>query len=123
MRIKITDVELSKEKLKVGFSTEYGNAYGEWQGQKPTVGEIYDVEVDIDKKLVWNRDISYSAFSETKIFFEKGISIVAQVERSQEGLIELRLGNTLLAIEVDSDLDIVNKYVQLTVEKIILFPF
>ena len=61
MKIQITKVFTENaKKIVVEFSSLVGECKAIWMGGKPSLGNIYDVEIDVESKLTWGEDILLS---------------------------------------------------------------
>ena len=84
------------------FSTAFGNGVGTVVGTKSNEPKI-DVEIEIESVLQWGVDIVDTTSSSPRISFSDGITeINALVEfLHEDNLVSLRLGDSILSIEVD----------------------
>jgi len=95
---KVTDADLQQ----VEFLTEWGPGIGIWKGIYPTIGQSYEIEIDIDTMLQTGVDMVVVAAENTpsmRTVADKAI-IVGQLERNEDdGVAIIRMGNSVLMVE------------------------
>ena len=57
MEVLINEIRQEGLNIIVFFSSNFGDAKGFWIGENPKINEFYQVEVDINDKLIWNQNI------------------------------------------------------------------
>lgn len=98
MRITIVKINVVDSNVFVDFSTEYGEAIALWEGEIPTAGLEYYVEIDVEDTLVWNKDITRNESEECslKMLCDK-ISLAGILDSVDcDGYSVLRMGNNIV---------------------------
>jgi len=79
-------------------SNTLGKLTVRWIGSKPILNSEYDVELDIEKTLVWGKDIILSKTVKHFIMTEKALTVLNGVLESvdADGYAILRVGNSIV---------------------------
>lgn len=108
----------------VEVSSPYGIFCGTYVGEKMSMGETHDVEIDIPNVFALD-DFKISDTQSFNIVTSNGITTInGLVEEIDNDLIFIRFGLDLIAIEIISDAEyksLLNKYVSLAFDKIALY--
>lgn len=105
MKINIKEIKSELSRNIVVFSTEFGSAKAIWQGDTPRPNLEYFVEMEISNILTWGRDIirvdecSYSVGMEGDVLYF--IGYIESID--DDGYTVIRLGDSIIAIEVDGN--------------------
>jgi len=80
--------------------TCFGNIHVRWIGEKPGIGKIYHIELDIADHLEWHIDITLSCNNNSSITYdEKSISLFGVIESVEDdGFTILRLGQSMVPL-------------------------
>lgn len=102
MKIKIEKVSIISGNRKVGFSTEYGNAIANWDGDLPEEGKEYFVEIEIGETFTLGNNLKICDEGKFSIGMEEdSISLTGCLESIEEdGYAVLRLGDSIVSLEV-----------------------
>lgn len=102
MKIKIEKVSIISGNSKVGFSTEYGNAMANWNGDLPEEGKEYFVEIEIGQTLTLGNNLKICDEGKYSIeMVESSISLTGCLETiDEDGYAVLRLGDSIIPLEV-----------------------
>ena len=124
MKVKIHQAFQENTSLVVGFSSEFGSAEAVWNGQKPLTHNEYQVEVDIEDTLSWDRDVVISTRQHCNIGQKKdAVNIsgyLCSVE--QDGYAVLSLGDNIVAFMAVGNPPLVGSCITLSTKSISLTP-
>lgn len=118
MNITVMSVGIRlKDRCMVTFHSEQGTANAYFAGEAPIVGSQYEVEIDIPNVLIWDMDVTPSETAEYSIKNEREFTILTgQLESSfDEGCYDVRLGSSLISLELLGDPYPMGTYVQIKV--------
>jgi hypothetical protein len=123
MRVKITKIFAENEEgIDVEFSTELGNCKGIWQGLKPIIGGIYEIEIEIPYALKWKHDIF---LAQNKIFQirinESNVSLIGILESNEGNFSSLKLGNDIVLLETEGIPFEEKKFIEILTEKLLIY--
>lgn len=102
MHIKVLGwTEGEDAKGKVFFSSEHGNGWAVWAGQRPEVGHEFSVEIDIPGTLEWGTHILPAESGGAALREVDGrMHLIVWVESvCEDGCIAARLGDSLLLLD------------------------
>ncbi len=102
MKIKVERMDDDPNGVHIDFSSEYGTSTALWVGEKPTLGAIYDVELEIDDDLVWGESISTTTNNRTTIGLEEGMFIVvgSVINLEEDGCLSIAVGDSVILLDV-----------------------
>lgn len=125
MLIKIIENLAETDSLKVKFSSEFGNGTALWSSShpKPKAGEEYDVELEIDEIFTWG----LNAKAQTKVLesintIESKTVITAKAISIQQNCTALKIGKTIILIELKEPPTHPLNHIELTLKKLQLYP-
>jgi len=97
MKVKIIKISVCNSKTKVMCQTDYGSVSLYWMKNNPKVNQIYDVELESNEMLIWNKNIFLSQ-EENAICDENNlIKIVGDLETiDADGYLVLRIDNNII---------------------------
>ena len=96
MKALVVGVQPSESGVIVSLKTEYGLLSGGWDGTLPAMNETVHVELEFDADEVRpSPQHSFTVSSPTP----KVVSLTGIVESYHEGLLDLRLGTSLVTVE------------------------
>ncbi|MGI2298152.1 hypothetical protein [Paenibacillus sp. GXUN7292] len=102
MKVKIIEINNIDDKIKVTFLSELGEGLGYWQGTNPEINNTYFVELDIQETLVFGNNISKILNHPNSILISDEITtIIGKIEFIEDNCIILRIGKSIIIIEVD----------------------
>ena len=79
-------------------NTPFGSINVIWHGDNPELGKVYDVELDIDKVLVWGKDVLLANSGDFAIVCNGGSTMLHGVLESvdADGYAVLRMGDYII---------------------------
>lgn len=124
MRTHINQVHEDQSKLFVEFYSPNGNGIGLWNGTAPKIGDTLDVELDIDEVFSWQKNIKHS--SDKKLLITT-INNTTQITAKlilgiNDNCAALKLGDSIILIEVEEPVPRKSGLVQITTTKLNLYP-
>lgn len=104
MKIKIEKLAITNSIIFVDFSTKYGVAVAQWIGAQPNLGDQYDVELEVDEKLTWGKNIFPITNVEISMSFESDLfNLVGEVVANEEdGCVVLAMGENVVLLDVEN---------------------
>lgn len=126
MQVKITRIMNNnlKPHSLVEFETHYGGGVAYWYGSLPNIAQVYDVELEIEDVLIWNKTVVGVSKREFVVSYQnESLILQGEIERiSPEGIIYLRLGESIITFETrESFSTLAQAYVKIHVKKAILY--
>ncbi|NMX94480.1 MULTISPECIES: hypothetical protein [unclassified Pseudomonas] len=124
MIVKILSVFTHRDKPYVNYETSAGCGVATWIGPTPKVGEHIDVEFDLSDIFCWKDNITQSPQHEEKIeIIDSTTYITAElILRSDDNCAALRIGSSIILIDLKEKPDHAPKYVNLKTTNISLYP-
>lgn len=124
MKIRVTDTFLKQNILHVSFHSPIGEATALWGDIAPKIGEIIDVEFEFEEIFSWSINVKPTAEKSSKIKMENSlIQITAElVQADEDGCAALKLGDSIILIELDGPLSQKTGFVELSATAIQLYP-
>ncbi len=103
MRATIEKILIEKKDgIAVECRTEFGSWRALWVGEKPVLGNMYDIEIDIPSIFAWGNDI---VLCEQRTFEmkenEQTVSLIGMVDSVEDTLFSLKLGKDSISIEAE----------------------
>ncbi|MBP1903700.1 hypothetical protein J2Z32_000312 [Paenibacillus turicensis] len=124
MKIIINSYEENNEKIKVVFSSEFGEGIALWQGTHPKEGMSYDVELEIPNVLKWSKDIHetnshlYSIKTiNNRVCFEREFESVSD----EDGCMVVRFGNSIILLETEGVPTGVQSFLRFETDNLIIY--
>jgi hypothetical protein len=123
MKIEITHSSLHHQATHVKFHSPFGNGIGVWRGIAPKLGELLDVELDIDEVFSWRKNIMPSSRKSPLITVINGTThITAElIPGTSDECAALKLGDSIVLIELDGPLTQTSGFVELNATQIYLY--
>lgn len=124
MKIQIIDLIPDHNELNVSFHSANGDGIALWKGATPEVGEVLDVEFDLDDIFSWGKNITPSSASTSKIENKNGVTfITAQlIQRAGDECAALKLGSSIILIELEVPIVYGSNFVEVRINRIYLYP-
>lgn len=124
MKILITEIFESQSELLVRFHSEIGNGIDLWNGVTPKTGDTLDVELDINEVFSWQKNIESSSTEASLITaINSTVQITAKlIQGANENCVALKLGDSIILIEIEESLPQKSCFVQITTTKLHLYP-
>lgn len=124
MKILITEIFESQSELLVRFHSEIGNGIALWNGVTPKTGDTLDVELDINEVFSWQKNIESSSTEASLITaINSTVQITAKlIQGANENCVALKLGDSIILIEIEESLPQKSCFVQITTTKLHLYP-
>lgn len=127
MHIQVTDVLTDDETgvVMVEFSTPFGSGVGEWKDAAPERYTHHEVEVEVDTRLVWNKDIEPIGDDHFLIDYDVDhlVTLQGQIEMfDDDGVTYLRVGSGLVMLTTEGDPLPLDMFVRVHAPKISLIP-
>ncbi|KAB3531123.1 hypothetical protein [Alkaliphilus serpentinus] len=121
MKILIDRVINAEEDIFIEFSTDFGVGRAVWNGNRnPETSKEYNVELDITDVLSWGKDVILSKEKQYGITLkEEDVLITGVLEKIYEdGIVDLRFGNSILQLEIEGDDLPMGKYVEVKADSL-----
>ena len=100
MRITVTAVSEDSPPV-VAFETPIGGGTGCWFAERPTPGQSYFVEFDVEEELTWGQQIVPTSSDEISLSTTDGwVRFRARCESDHDGVVLLSLGGSLVMLDV-----------------------
>lgn len=124
MKIRITEVISTADTLLVSFRSSIGSGTASWLGVPPNIGDDQDVELDLDEIFSWGVNVMPSFDTTSQITHVNGTyQITAElIEVTDEDCAVLKLGDSILLIELDGPITHESGYVDVRATRVILHP-
>ncbi|MHA4977423.1 MULTISPECIES: hypothetical protein [Pseudomonas] len=124
MKIKIIEAMPDAETLLVSFHSPAGSGTALWVGIAPNLGDEVDVEFDLDEIFSWGKNITPSSSKVPKISHTNGVTqITAElIHASDKDCAALKLGGSVLLIELDGPVTQKSGYVDVRATRVLLYP-
>ena len=124
MIVKILNIFSHREKSYVNYETSAGRGVATWIGPIPKIGEYIDVEFDLNDIFCWKDNITQSPQHEEKIeLIDSTTYITAELIFGHDGnCAALRIGSSIILIDLKEKPDNAPKYVNLKTTNISLYP-
>jgi hypothetical protein len=108
----------------VSFSTEFGFTIAKWAGSLPKIGELYDVELEIEESAIWGVTANPASVNRCSIgLIDGSIRLSGNVISVDiEGVAGIEVGGSIILLEIIGFSGKVPMFVDLKVEKISLYP-
>ncbi|WP_438434228.1 hypothetical protein [Gorillibacterium sp. sgz500922] len=102
MKIKVEKLNEFCENSTVSFSTEYGNATANWDGDLPEEGKEYFAEIEIGETFVLGTNLKLCDENKFSIGMEKeSVFLTGFLESvEKDGYAVLRVGDSIVSIEI-----------------------
>jgi hypothetical protein len=124
MKIEITAVYTDKfNTLLVDFRSHIGECKAIWVGQKPILGNSYDIEIDVVDKLLWGENILLYNGETFKIQYKDDhISLVGKLIAVEEkGCAVTKLDNDIMLLETFGEPFEVGRFIEILPHKIVAY--
>lgn len=123
MRAKITQVSIDDNQVsRVEFDTEFGKCRALWMGKKPVLGNVYEVEIEINAILKWGVDILYFG---NKVFQidvnENEVFLVGILDSFDGNIVTLKFGNDFILIETKGTSFKEGNFVKVITKEILIY--
>ena len=124
MQIKILNIEESLNRILIKFESAIGIGAGIWVGDLPTLGEVTDIEFDIDDDLEWGKNITMTDEHTSMITIKNDhLSFIAQViSYERDGCLTVNLGETIVFLDLENAPLNIKDWVVVKAKSISLFP-
>lgn len=124
MKILITKKIFDNGVLHVKFHSPFGSGTALWDGIAPNISEILDVEFDLDEVFSWGKNITPSSEKTPKIAVTADVTyITAELTHgADEECSALRLGDSIILIELDGPTPQESGFVEVKAARIHLYP-
>ncbi|AMS18770.1 hypothetical protein AYK59_01150 [Pseudomonas synxantha] len=124
MNIKLIDVISDQNILSVRFNSPFGNGVALWSSSTPEIGEDLDVEFELNEVFFWKKNIIPSLKKTPQITFTNDThSIIGKlIQDKDDGCAALKLGDSIILIELDEPIKEECDFVELKVNSIHLYP-
>ena len=102
MRVTVTSLVDAKTGL-IGFTTQYGDGVGHWQGDLPVVGHSYEVELSVDAALRCGIDLNVVGDEASPMLRVTGIGteLVGElIAVEEDGSAVVRMAESVLMLDV-----------------------
>ncbi|KMT54866.1 hypothetical protein [Pseudomonas fildesensis] len=124
MKIRITEAFSDQGTSHVKFHSHNGSGRALWNGTAPKIGEIVDVEIDLDEAFSWGKNITPSSSKTPQITVLNGTTqITAELmQGADEKCAALQLGDSIILIELDGPIAQKSGFVEVKATRIQLYP-
>jgi hypothetical protein len=107
----------------VEFSSLFGNGIAFWHGTKPNIGDVLDVELELDEVFSWKENIDLSSDTTPKITVNDGIQIITgELINDTDGCAVLKIGDSVILVELDQPVPHELGFVDVRATAIHLYP-
>ena len=106
-----------------GF-THFGGIKVVWDGDALEIGKVYDVELDIEKVLIWGKDVTLSHNENFSISCEDNVASLYGVLESvdADGYSVLRMGDYIIPFLTQGNSFKIGSRVKITIDSISASP-
>lgn len=124
MKVQINEIIHENPNIIVAFSSSFGGAKAYWDGDEPIANSEYQVEVDINNTLVWNKDVLQHENYECSIQLKNDFILISGCIDSidEDGYTVLRIGDSIIPFLATGDPFQVGTNITLSTETITLSP-
>ncbi len=124
MKIRVTYVVSDQDILRVRFNSPFGDGVALWSDPAPEIGEDLDVEFELDEVFSWQKNIMPSIKNTPQITFTNDThSIIGKlIQDGDDSCAALKLGDSIILIELDKPIRQELDLVELRVNTIHLYP-
>lgn len=124
MKIVVFDTFSYLNVLHVKFHSPFGDGTALWSDTAPKIGEIIDAEFDVEEIFSWNINMKPTSEKSSKIKMKDSlIQITAElVQADEDGCAALKLGDSIILIELDGPIPQKSGFVELSATAIQLYP-
>ncbi|KAB0483544.1 hypothetical protein SAMN04490202_2161 [Pseudomonas reinekei] len=124
MKVTIDNVAHIAEEILVTFSTDIGKAAAIWNGVQPKIGEIHDVELEIEQSVFWGRSAHRASNDDCFIGFVDGLIKLTgnMVSVDAEGMMAFEVAGSVILVEIIGFAGNIPMVVDLYVERVDFFP-
>lgn len=124
MKIRVTDTVSDQGILHVRIHFPFGNGVALWSSPTPKIGEDLDVEFELNEVFFWRKNIIPSLKKTPQITFTNDThSIIGKlIQDKDDGCAALKLGDSIILIELDEPIKEECDFVELKVNFIHLYP-
>ena len=124
MKIRVTGIFSDQDILRVRFNSPFGNGVALWNDPTPEIGEDLDVEFELDEVFSWGKNIMPSFHKTPQITFANDThSIIGKlIQDGCDGCAALKLGDSIILVELDEPIKQELDLVELRVNTIHLCP-
>ncbi|MRU53590.1 hypothetical protein SAMN04490207_0229 [Pseudomonas gessardii] len=124
MIVKILKIFSHDDKPYVNYETSAGCGVATWIGPIPKIGEHIDVEFDLNDIFCWKNNITQSPQHEEKIEIIDSITYITAelILGNDDNYAALRIGSSIILIDLKEKPDHAPKYVNLKTTSISLYP-
>ncbi len=112
------------DEICVFFSSEYGFLSALWEGDKPTINEIYDVELEVDDDFVWEENIYKAMGNETRIELKGGVYTIygRVINLEEDGCLSVSLGDSVILLDTENLPKYISGLIECKAFKVKLYP-
>lgn len=97
MKMQVIKILADKPKLMVLCKTGYGDVSVYWIGETPVENKAYDVELETDQLLLWDRDIFATEEQLTICDDNRKVKIIGDLESvDADGYMVLSIGDSII---------------------------
>lgn len=124
MRVQVNEIIPENSNNLVFFSTDFGDAKAFWEGEEPIANKEYQVEVDINDTLIWNKDILKGDNGNYSIQLKNSlIHISGNLDSvDDDGYAVLRIGDNIIPFIAIGEPFQVGSFIKLSTKSISLSP-
>lgn len=114
----------NEQKKDLRVESKYGKFNVLWEGNLPSIGEKIDVELDIEKNLIWNKDIYLAVNDALQLSQSKEETVIQGKleEVSDDGFTVLRLGDSIITFIAEGTALPINNMIQIKVSNVKAYP-
>jgi hypothetical protein len=114
MIVRIVDKILNK----IEFSSDYGHAIANWDGELPLSNREYYVEIGIIGKYVFNQNIIPSTTPTYGLTMHDDTLVMnCRIEETEEGVTTVRLGESIILLETGGQAFYIGTFVRIEMER------
>ncbi|MED4784870.1 hypothetical protein [Brevibacillus choshinensis] len=123
LKIKVEKVRVNGSAEKIYFSTEYGNAVANWDGDLPEEGMEYFVEIEISESLILGSNLKICEEEKFTIGMEQNsVFLIGCLESIEDdGYAVFRFGESIISLEIEGTHPLESYFVKVVPDKITLY--
>ena len=126
MRVTILESQpMDSSKAEVRFGSPFGEALARWASGAPEVHGVYDVELNVSERVEWARTgIVVDGGTPSITMTPEGVRFCGTLDNvDEDGVVALRLGNSLMLLESVGEPPPVGSSVCVTVKEVELYAY
>lgn len=115
---------VNNQKIRVYFSSEVGNAIGEWvDDDNPVVNQVYDVELAFGENLIWSNNVVAvdDQIEQIMISADEWIILFGEVEILDKDDCTIKLAGSFIPCSIEGSPNSVKTFVRVRVRGLLIY--